>query len=244
MASAGGYTKIAISCSGGGFYETSNPSPRWWTNMYAQSNTISEVIANFLSKHGVNAVSESPLPHGVAAGGLGIMLTTGKFVLQFQKINNLVQQWREKHAYIRRRELLPNIIVRIEVLQENRESHYSNQDDLSSVQHLVALIKELSDFLRLEYPALRVEYLIVAPKGSRSCFSIYIPDNLVSNLSLMKVANGLSKEKAKKFCTVKLERRLKVLSKITFSDKTHRSNTLFNCHHINCEVPQWEFLDK
>lgn len=238
MASAGGLTRVSIYCEGSSFYGTPNPSSKLFS-IYNQTSKVSETIEGFLAKQGVNTVLEPPAQIGSASGGMGMILTAGKVALQLQKVNTLLQKFREKQANNKRRSFLPNIVVKLEILQDGRGPHYPTQDDLSSVQQLVTLVNELADFLKTEYPILSFEYLIVAPKGSRACFSIYVPDSLITNINIMKIVNSLSKEKAKSFCTIKLERKLWFLSKVSFSSKPHKSNAHFNGHHRKCEVAQW-----
>lgn len=230
-------SQISVSCAAGSFYEALGAQPKW-SNSYDQCTKVSSSIASFLLEHGIIATSLPPGQFGSVSGGMSLILSTGKIALNLQRINKFVQQIREKFADKERNRLLPNIVVKLEILQEHRSSHYSNYEDVISAQQLIAIIKELSDFIKLKFPILRIEFLIVAPKGSNSCFSIYIPDDLVTNLNLMKVAKSMATENAKKFCTMKLERIFGFFTRVSFSGETHKSKTIYFCHHGRCKVPQ------
>lgn len=250
-AAAGSSREINIYCSTDRLYESTAHVPHKLYNRnfsYNKDGSVSDPsstdkmslkIIDFLQQHGVNAKYAVPPQSGVQTGGIGETAVTaikiGKILFNTVK---WIQEFREGKADKTRRSFLPNVTVRIEASLSDGYGDPANEN-LEIAQHLVALLGNISDFVRKEFPMCRVEYLVVVPRGKRNCFSIHISDPKISSLRLLRVIRKLSKKKnTMKGCSVLFTK----WPWITISSKTHRANTNFSCHHTSCEAPIYDYF--
>jgi len=234
--------RVAIYCTSESVYiERKTNSLIPYRNIEEAMPRIRFTGYDFLSKHGFNVTMEDPEPYGVAAGGIGFIATSGRFALAFAKAITFLKKIHEKYAYSRLREYFPNVVIRLEILENtDRLNKFPTGADLQSAQNLIAILNELSEHIKQEYPLYRVEYLVIAPKGVHHCFSIYMPDYLITNINILKVIKALSSKKAITSCSIFLSKHLLLFSKVSFKTPMSGYSNRYNMHHIDCGYPQYE----
>ena len=237
MAAAAGKKVITVSCWHTGPFRLAIRSAFPLDANTAEN--IAEEVADFFRNNTLNAVAQYPKDYRTNMGSItGAAITGAKGIVTAFKLWKLFQEWLEQYSdNYRREKFLPSIVVRIEILEDRRQSNHETLEDVRAVCQIIAFLKELNLFLLKLHPACRFEYLIISPKGKRKCFSIYMPDNLLTNLNIMNVIKKISKDKSGICCSIQLNKPKWSWVKIIHNEN-HETITpsYFSYHQENCEL--------